>query len=157
MLTNPDIIAISQDSLGVAGRRVASSSDGDWSVFAAAARITSSFAASALDMLSSGAPFSRHPPTPASPAPKPAIGVPPGRHEVWMAPLAGGDIAVGLFNKGERAANLTASWADLGLADGVKAAVQDLWARAALGTVSGSHTAHVLPHDIAMFRLRPRV
>jgi len=83
--------------------------------------------------------------------------VPGGATEVWAGPLAGGATVVLLFNRNAPgAANITASWADLGFPPGARMAVRDLWARADLGTFTGAFTAAaVAPHDVALLRMAP--
>ncbi|MFM9608959.1 ricin-type beta-trefoil lectin domain protein [Streptomyces niveiscabiei] len=57
--------------------------------------------------------------------------------------LAGnGNRAVVLLNRTSAAANITVRWSDLGLTD-APATVRDLWARANIGSYSGSYTASV--------------
>ena len=75
-----------------------------------------------------------------------------GDLEVWSRPLAGGKIAVGLFNRGAAPAKVTAKWADLGI-KGSKS-VRDLWAHADRGKVSGEYSADVVPHGVVMVELR---
>jgi hypothetical protein len=84
--------------------------------------------------------------------------------QVWAGPLVGGDIVVVLLNAGNVTANITATWADVGLPHGVAATVTDLFApragpagggeRAAVDA-QGSISAAVATHDVAAFRLKP--
>ena len=103
ILTNHDLIALSQDPLGVQGHRVAQNAS----------------------------------------------------LEVWAGPLANGDVALVLFNRGSSAANITAHWADIGLAAGLKAAAKDLWSKAALGSSADSLTLEVPTHGSRTVRLTP--
>jgi alpha-galactosidase len=74
-----------------------------------------------------------------------------GTVEVWAKPLADGGLAVGLFNRGEAAAKVTAKWSDLGLKGSHK--VRDLWKHADAGKASGEYTAEVPSHGVVMVKL----
>jgi alpha-galactosidase len=78
-----------------------------------------------------------------------------GDHEVWVKPLAGGDRAVLLFNRGSAPAQITASWEQLGYPAKLKAKVRDLWAHRDIGTRAGSYSATVEPHGVVMVRVQP--
>ena len=56
--------------------------------------------------------------------------------EVWQKPLANGDIAVGLFNRGESPQTVTVAWKCLGIAGDWN--VRDLWAHKKLGSFKES-------------------
>ena len=79
-----------------------------------------------------------------------------GAREVWMRPLADGSRAVVLFNRGSEPAPVAATWADLGLFPGGKAAVRDLWQHADVGVASGRYEAKVEPHGVAMLKVSPQ-
>ena len=77
-----------------------------------------------------------------------------GPLEVWKKPLEGGDLAVGLLNRGSEATPIGVSWPDLGIRDIHR--VRDLW--------DGTETAEtnriereVAPHELKLFRLTPAV
>lgn len=73
-----------------------------------------------------------------------------GGSEVWAKPLKQkGAVAVVLFNRGEAAADISASWGEVGLAS-AKAKVRDLWAHADLGVFTDSFKANVPPHGVMM-------
>jgi alpha-galactosidase len=74
-----------------------------------------------------------------------------GDLEVWSRQLAGGAIAVGLFNRGAERAKVTARWADLGIT-GSKS-VRDLWAHADREKVSGEYSADVASHGVVMVKV----
>jgi alpha-galactosidase len=76
-----------------------------------------------------------------------------GPIEVWAKPLAGGDIAVGIFNKGNSAEQATVSLRELGLPDSV--GVRDLWQHADSGTVNRVLTASPRPHGVVLLRIKP--
>ena len=79
-----------------------------------------------------------------------------GAREVWMRPLADGSRAVVLFNRGSEPAPVAATWADLGLFPGGKAAVRDLWQHADVGVASGRYEAKVEPHGVVMLKVSPQ-
>lgn len=76
-----------------------------------------------------------------------------GDTDVWVRPLAGGDAAVVVFNRGDREAAAEWRTEDVGMVAGV---LRDLWtgreepARGRISTVVG-------PQDAAMYRLTPHV
>jgi alpha-galactosidase len=71
--------------------------------------------------------------------------------EVWARPLADGGHAVGLFNRGDAGAKVTAKWSDIGITGSHKA--RDLWAHKDLGKISGEFTAEVPSHGVVMIRI----
>jgi alpha-galactosidase len=75
--------------------------------------------------------------------------------EVWAGPLANGDVAVILFNRSPSAANITAQWADIGLAKGTAATARDLWSKANLGSFTDSLQLAVPTHAVRTLRLTP--
>jgi hypothetical protein len=82
--------------------------------------------------------------------------VAPGAQEVYAGPLANNAIAVVLFNRGLSAANITASWADIGAASASATyTVRDLVRKADIGTFSGSFTATVDSHASRTLKLTP--
>jgi alpha-galactosidase len=75
-----------------------------------------------------------------------------GAAEIWKKELAGGDLAVGLCNRGEAAARVEARWEMLGIKGAWQ--VRDLWARRDLGSEGESVAAGVPAHGSALLRLR---
>jgi alpha-galactosidase len=73
------------------------------------------------------------------------------RLELWARPLADGSIAIGLFNRGLQAAQMTATWQELGIS-GMKA-VRDLWQQKDLGAIDRQITATVPAHGAVVFRI----
>ena len=73
--------------------------------------------------------------------------------EVWMRDLEDGSKAVGLFNRGEMEANVTARWADLGVKG--KQTVRDLWRQQDLGSFETQFSAPVSRHGVVLVRLMP--
>jgi alpha-galactosidase len=71
--------------------------------------------------------------------------------EMWMRPLANGDLAVALFNRAERTVNVQASWSLLGLSGEHK--IRDLWAHTDLGSFQDHYSAEVAAHGVAMLRI----
>lgn len=78
-----------------------------------------------------------------------------GIRDIWAGPLADGSFAVILLNRGFTTTSITASWSDIGLPPLQKATVRDLWAHKDIGTMSGSVTASVESHGVAMYRITP--
>jgi alpha-galactosidase len=76
-----------------------------------------------------------------------------GLLEVWAKDMEDGSKAVGLFNRGNSEASVTANWADLGLTGNQK--VRDLWRQKDLGESTGSFTASVPRHGVALVRIWP--
>jgi len=74
-----------------------------------------------------------------------------GMVEVWSRPLADGGHAVGLFNRGEAAAKVTAKWGDIGVAG--KHKVRDLWKHEDLGSLNDSYSAEVAPHGVVLIKV----
>lgn len=75
------------------------------------------------------------------------------RLELWARPLADGSIAAGLFNRGLEAAEMTATWNELGLS-GARP-VRDLWQHRDLGVANGAFTARVPAHGVVLVRIGP--
>ncbi len=75
-----------------------------------------------------------------------------GSLEIWAKDLEDGSKAVGLFNRGEDTATVTAKWADLGLKG--KRIVRDLWRQQDLGKYEGEFKASVPRHGVVLVRLR---
>ena len=74
-----------------------------------------------------------------------------GTTRVWSRPLADGTLAVGLFNLGNTAGEVSISWPALGLSG--PQPVRDLWLHQDLGEASGTFTAQVPPHGVALVRI----
>ena len=73
-----------------------------------------------------------------------------GETEVWAKPLSGGDVAVGLFNRGTSAATVTAQLSDAGAGSG---AITDLWSGKMLKAKEGAVTAMVPAHGVVLLRV----
>ena len=67
--------------------------------------------------------------------------------------VAGGDVAVVLFNRNNVTERITAWWEHVGLPAGRPMAALELWTRLPLGTHSHSIQASVAPHGCVMLRL----
>jgi alpha-galactosidase len=75
--------------------------------------------------------------------------------EVWEKSLSGNRHAVILFNRGAVEQTIAVSWYEIGLPPESAPSVRDLWAGKDLGTVKGTYTAKVAPHDVVMLRVTP--
>jgi alpha-galactosidase len=73
--------------------------------------------------------------------------------EVWAKDLEDGSKAVGLFNRGDDAATVTAKWSDLGVSD--KQTVRDLWRQQDLGTFADNYETLVPRHGVVLVRVAP--
>jgi alpha-galactosidase len=73
--------------------------------------------------------------------------------EVWARELEDGSMAVGLFNRGDKEAVVTARWKDLGLRG--NQIVRDLWQQKDLGTFAGQFQSSVPRHGVVLIRIRP--
>lgn len=74
-----------------------------------------------------------------------------GDLEIWKRPLAGGAVAVGLFNRGPAAASMSVRWSDLGIKNNPK--IRDLWAHRNL-QAPGSYSAQVSSHGVVLLRVK---
>jgi alpha-galactosidase len=74
-----------------------------------------------------------------------------GATEIWAKDLADGSKAVGLFNRGEEAAEVTVHWTDLGLSG--QGHVRDLWRQKDAGAFADSFTATVPRHGVCLVRI----
>jgi alpha-galactosidase len=72
---------------------------------------------------------------------------------VAARPLKNKTWAVGLFNRGDAAAKMTAAWSDLGLHGKLK--VRDLWAHKDMGKVADQFSADVPSHGVVLITLKP--
>lgn len=72
--------------------------------------------------------------------------------QVWAKKLQGSNTyAVVLLNRSASTANITVNWSTLGLSG--SASVRDLWAHVDQGSFSGSYTASVASHGVAMLKI----
>ncbi len=76
-----------------------------------------------------------------------------GDQEVWMRPLAGGDTAIALFNRGKDTAPVSLKWADLGFKNNPTEA-RDLWLHKDVALSGDTYTAEVPSHGTVMLRIK---
>ena len=74
-----------------------------------------------------------------------------GPLEVWARPLADGNEAVGLFNRGESTLNITFELASISKRHSAK--IRDLWEHKDLGTITDSYTTSVPKHGVVMIKV----
>ena len=74
-----------------------------------------------------------------------------GEKEIWIRELAGGDRAIGIFNRGSVAADVTLKWTDLGFAKAPKKA-RNLWEKSDV-KVEGDHIVTVPSHGVVFLRI----
>jgi alpha-galactosidase len=77
-----------------------------------------------------------------------------GEHEVWAKDMADGSKAVGLFNREQAPAKVTAEWSALAVKGPQKA--RDLWRQKDLGVFDGKYEATVPGHGVVLLRLWPQ-
>lgn len=77
-----------------------------------------------------------------------------GDHEAWVKPLADGERAVALFNRGETPARIETSATAIGLDDAPAYVLRDLWAHDE-HTTAGTISAFVPAHGTTLLRVRP--
>jgi hypothetical protein len=73
------------------------------------------------------------------------------RTEVWVKNLKNGDKAVGLFNRGDAAADVDLLWNEAGLSG--SRGLRDLWAHKDLGSFNEKFRVSVPPHGAALLRV----
>ena len=73
--------------------------------------------------------------------------------EAWVRPLAGGAVAVGLFNRDEAPAAAQVTWAQLGLPGTWR--VRDLWRGRWIPADAAGWSGRVPRHGVELFRLEP--
>ena len=72
--------------------------------------------------------------------------------EVWFKPMEDGSLAVGLFNRGDKEADITVTWADLGLQGMHK--VRDLWRQKDMGSHAESFSGMVNAHGVVLLNIQ---
>jgi alpha-galactosidase len=76
-----------------------------------------------------------------------------GPLEVWARTMEDGSRAVGLFNRGDEAAVVTARWPDIGISG--RQQVRDLWRQKDIGSFEKEFNASVPRHGVVLIRIRP--
>lgn len=77
-----------------------------------------------------------------------------GSEQTWSKPLANGDRAVALLNRGSSTLQISTTAGTAGLPPAGGYTVEDLWANTTVGTNSaGNITASVPPHGVALYRV----
>ena len=75
-----------------------------------------------------------------------------GASEVWAKPLAGGEWAIGLFNRGPETVKVTVHWKDVGLSG--KHRVRDLWTHQNRGNPKDEFWYEVPSHGVVLLRVK---
>jgi alpha-galactosidase len=78
-----------------------------------------------------------------------------GDREIWSRPLADGNRAVALLNRGKDAATIRADWPLIGYPAKLKARVRDLWEHRDLPAATGGVEATVRGHAAVVLRITP--
>jgi alpha-galactosidase len=76
-----------------------------------------------------------------------------GQQEIWSRELAGGEMAVAVFNRAPADARVTFRWADARVAK-TPSCIRDLWRHADLQMTGPEYTAEVPGHGVVMLRVR---
>ena len=76
-----------------------------------------------------------------------------GPFEVWSKPLAHGQTAVALFNRGTTAYPISFTLRQIGYSHPMHA--RDLWAHKDVGVIQNAYTATVPSHGVVLLRLQP--
>ena len=84
--------------------------------------------------------------------------------EIWLKPLAGGDWAMCLLNRGKAAQTISFDWKNENVADGFSKrdanfstttySLRDLWTKKETGTTQETLAAEIPGHDVLMLRLK---
>jgi alpha-galactosidase len=84
---------------------------------------------------------------------------PDGKSEVLVRQLTGNTVAVGLFNRGDRAAEIGFRWDSLpfesGLLGSHRLQAQDLWKHEAVPVTGDRYSVTVPPHAVVLLRVSP--
>lgn len=73
--------------------------------------------------------------------------------EVWVKEMEGGSRAIGLFNRGDIEAVVSARWSDLGIQG--KQLVRDLWRQQDVGVFEGEFERVVPRHGVVLVKITP--
>ena len=76
-----------------------------------------------------------------------------GSGQVWVKPLAGGEHAVALLNRGSTAIRITTSAGTIRVARAASYRIENLWANTT-ATTTGKISARVPPHAAVLYRVR---
>src|SRR5499427_8902533 len=74
-----------------------------------------------------------------------------GEQEIWTRPLAGGTLAVGLFNRAGEEAKMSVRWSDIGITG--KAKVRDLWLHQDIAWQGPEYSVSVPAHGVVLLRV----
>lgn len=77
-----------------------------------------------------------------------------GDLEIWAKDMEDGSKVLGLFNRGEREAGITARWADLKISG--PQVVRDLWRQKDVGSFDEQFSTDVGPHGVVLVRLHSK-
>ena len=76
-----------------------------------------------------------------------------GDQEIWIRPLAGGDTAVALFNRGKDTTSIAVKWSELGLKKNPSKA-RDVWLHKDVALKGATYSAEVPSHGTVLLRVR---
>jgi alpha-galactosidase len=75
-----------------------------------------------------------------------------GDQEIWLRQLAGGAVALGLFNRSAENATMTVAWADIGIKK-IPRHLRDLWAHSNIESHGPKYSTTVPGHSVVMLRV----
>jgi alpha-galactosidase len=76
-----------------------------------------------------------------------------GSLEVWRKPLADGSLALALLNRGSTGAEIQFTAGEIGLLDGTRGVIRDLWKQADVADFRPSFAYEVLPHATQLLKI----
>jgi alpha-galactosidase len=74
-----------------------------------------------------------------------------GTVEVWSKPLADGEVAIALFNRGTSSTDTKFKWSDLGFPNGLR--VRDLWKQMNVDRAAAEYSTTIPPHGSVLLRI----
>lgn len=77
-----------------------------------------------------------------------------GPLEIWRKPLANGDVALALLNRGSSGAEISFKAGEVGLLDGARGVIRDLWQQADVADFKPSYACEVQPHQTVLLRVK---
>ena len=71
--------------------------------------------------------------------------------QIYLKPLAGGDTAICLFNRGDQTREVDIDWKKYKI--GADHSIRDLWKKQVAGTTATDYKAGIPKHDVVVLRL----
>ncbi|MBE0696858.1 MAG: glycoside hydrolase family 27 protein, partial [Anaerolineaceae bacterium] len=77
-----------------------------------------------------------------------------GGLEIWRKPLANGDVALALLNRSSARGEISFKAGEIGLLDGTRGVIRDLWKQADVADFAPSFACEVQPHQTILLRVK---